>query len=923
MVGLPSLHGAGAGAPSPIAIVIDPHDPVGASGPVQWAAGELTRALAERGASVRQIERVEHAGRGELCVACAGPMHGGWRDNAGAAQALRGIGIALAAGPERFAIASVRHGGQPMMVVCGSDSRGLTYALLELADRGRRGITAGTAFGVRSPVVGRPANPVRSVMRQVTCERFDAPWLHDREGWLAYLTMLATHRFNRLHLGFGLGYDFLQHVADSYTLFLYPFLVRLPGSDVTVTNVTDADRARNLATLRFISDEAAARGLTFQLGIWMHGYSLANSPDARYVVQGLTPATHASYCRDALTEVLRACPSITAVALRIHGESGVAEGSYEFWQTVFDGVRRCGRAVEIDLHAKGLDHDLIDRALATGMPVNVSPKYWAEHIGLPYHQASIRELERPVAGQNAGGLMALSAGSLSYTRYGFGELLREDRHYTVRHRVWFGSQRVLLSADPAATAAHAHRFQFCGSDGMDLMEPLTFRGRRGSAVAEGRRSGYADTALEPRRDWEKYDAWYRTWGRLTYDSGDTNVEEVRRAVAEGLGEPLQRALALASRILPMVTTAYAPSAACDAYWPEICWNQPLVAIPDPNPYSDTPAPKTFQHASPLDPQLFTSMAECATEFLAGESSGRYTPLDVAAWLERLATDVTTALSAAGTLTSIDARRAAVDVAIQGTLGRFFAAKMRAGVLYAIHERTGSRAALDAAVRQYHRARDAWSEAAERSATVYGDLSISDKISERGRWSDRLPAIDRDIDALVARRPTATAGDDPRTANAIARAQAEPQRPAVACIHQPPADFRPGEDVPLSVQLDRDAPVESVHCWYRRVNQAERFQSVELTRHGAALHGVIPSAYTASAFPLQYYFVVRLSPSSATIVPGLGKDLLNQPYIVLRQRDSASETPMHECWKAADGSRWDLGNERPVLDTPCRLLQCRN
>src|SRR4029077_8170780 len=136
---------------------------------------------------------------------------------------------------------------------------------------------------------------------------------------------------------------------------------------------------------------------------------------------------------------------------------------------------------------------------------------------------------------------------------------------------------------------------------------------------------------------------------------------------------------------------------------------------------------------------------------------------------------------------------------------------------------------------------------------------------------------------------ATAGDDPRTANAITRAHGEPQRPAVACTHQPPADFRPGEDLLLSVQLDRDSPVESVHCWYRRVNQAERFQSVEMTRQGAALHGVIPSAYTTSGFPLQYYFLVRLSPSSATIVPGLGTDLLNQPYVVLRQRDRTSGT----------------------------------
>ena len=29
------------------------------------------------------------------------------------------------------------------------------------------------------------------------------------------------------------------------------------------------------------------------------------------------------------------------------------------------------------------------------MPVTVAPKYWAEHLGMPYHQADIRELERP------------------------------------------------------------------------------------------------------------------------------------------------------------------------------------------------------------------------------------------------------------------------------------------------------------------------------------------------------------------------------------------------------------------------------------------------------------------------------------------------------------------------------------------------
>src|SRR5207248_10081289 len=129
---------------------------------------------------------------------------------------------------------------------------------------------------------------------------------------------------------------------------------------------------------------------------------------------------------------------------RIHGESGVAEGSYDFWKTVFDGVAQCGRAVEIDMHAKGIDQPMIDMALATGMPVKVSPKSWAEHMGLPYHQAAIRPTEMPKAGGREDGFFSRSSGSRSFLRYGYGDLLSEDRRYDVLHRMWPGTQRLLL-----------------------------------------------------------------------------------------------------------------------------------------------------------------------------------------------------------------------------------------------------------------------------------------------------------------------------------------------------------------------------------------------------------------------------------------------------------------------------------------------
>jgi len=79
-------------------------------------------------------------------------------------------------------------------------------------------------------------------------------------------------------------------------------------------------------------------------------------------------------------------PEISGVTLRVHIESGIPEGSHDFWATVFDGVKRAGRPIGIDLHAKGVDPKLIDMALATGMPVNLPVKYLAEHVGLPYQQ---------------------------------------------------------------------------------------------------------------------------------------------------------------------------------------------------------------------------------------------------------------------------------------------------------------------------------------------------------------------------------------------------------------------------------------------------------------------------------------------------------------------------------------------------------
>ncbi|MFZ0426738.1 MAG: hypothetical protein WAO20_01380, partial [Acidobacteriota bacterium] len=768
---------------------------------------------------------------------------------------------------------------------CGHDARGLTYALLELADRARHDADPMAVLALPEPIAERPANVIRSVTRLFTSDIEDKPWYNDREMWPAYLSMLAAQRFNRFSLAFGIGYDFLRNVTDGYFLFAYPFLLSVPGYDVRVPELPDAERDSNLEMLRFISEQTVARGMEFQLGIWMHGYKWIDSPNPNYTIEGLTPETHGAYCRDAVRALLQAVPKISGITFRVHGESGVPEGSFQFWKTVFDGVATCGRKVEIDMHAKGMNQDMIDTALGTGQPVKISPKYWAEHLGLPYQQADIREQERPRG--EASGLMKFSAGSRSFLRYGYGDLLPEDRQWGILYRIWPGTQRLLIWGDPVTAASYSRAFSFCGSDGVEIMEPLSFKGRRGSGIAGGR-CAYADKSLEPRWDWQKYEYSYRVWGRLVYDpQTDPDVwERSMRHRFGPAGAALETALANSSRILPTVTTAHEPSAGNNTYWPEIYLNHSLVDAEHPGPYTDSPRPHVFGTVSPLDPQLFYRINDFADDLLEGKRSGKYTPIEAAQWIEDYATEATASLKHADDQATgkdrPEYRRLTIDIAAAAGLGRFFGAKFRAGVLYRIFERTGDRAALEEALKAYRSARAEWAGIVDRTRDVYvPDITVGELRWLRGHWSDRLADMDADIVAIEAKQDSAKpAQADGPVARAIAEALGNPHRPAAEGSHTPPVGFQPGS--PLTVKFSAGKDYAGVRMHYRRVNQAERWQSESMKSDGRKWQGTIPAKYTDSAFPLQYYFELTEGPESAALYPGLGEQRTGQPYYVVRR-----------------------------------------
>lgn len=831
--------------------------------PVPWAAAQLEAAFSERGIATR--------------VASEGFT----------VRLRKDDGIA----PEGFGL-TLAEGG---LEVTASVARGFGYGLSELADIVR---TAEAPFEALTSVQAdprEPAAPVRGVLRSFSSDVLDLGWFRDPDFWTGYLDELAAQRINRIHLAFGMQYNYSHDpdVRDNYLCFAYPFLVDVPGWErVRVEGLGDDDRRRNLEALRFASDEAARRGIHFQLGLWNHAVrpELGESPELRYPIAGLPDEQIPAYSADALRLLLAECPAISGVTFRVHYEGGVPEKDHgAFWRSVMSGLRDAGRQLDVDLHAKGVDAELIQVAREVGARVAISPKYWAEHQGLPYHQASVRPLEkaRPA---NGDGLRGVTQNERRFTRYGYGDFLGEERDYDVIFRIWPGSQRFLIWADPELFAGYGRLSTLGGALGAELCEPLTFRGRKDTGRDGIPRDLYVDESLSlGRDDWRKYAYEYRLWGRLMYDPSASKETWLRGLRPEfgAAAEDLASALSHAGKILPLVTVTQSLSASNNFFWPEVFTDMPIARhARSLDTYDfDLEDPGTWGSASPFDPQLFETADAYAAALVTGRPSGLITPDQVASRLLALAESAEAAVdSARRTTTDAESpsfRRLAIDITVQALLGRFFAGKIQAGVAYSLFSATGDPELLRAGLADYQDGRDALAQIVKTTSGIYGsNLAFGDRPSEQGHWSDRLAQVDSDLAELTAELEQAQRGQDQRDGSA-ASARRSTHWLRGGLEHIPSETFQHG--MPLVITAEADAGL-AVELHARHLNQGEDWLVLPMDREGQRLSATITADYTAARYPLEYFFVLRGDGGSrAWLAPGLDTGLSKQPYYVVTGR----------------------------------------
>jgi len=583
-------------------------------------------------------------------------------------------------------------------LITGGDLRGLMYGLLDAAEQIRR---RGRVWAAQ----GRPATPIRGIRWFLHNRELEEEWFYSKQHWLDLFAFLARCRFNRFNLVYA-------HQTN-YQAPPYPFWLALEDyPEVRAPGLAAFEQQRHLEMLRFISQAAADHGIDFTLGIWQHNVQANQTP----TVVGLTPKNIGPYSHAALRRILAECPAIRSVQMRTNVESGIPReqqvGFYRDW--VFRALREAGRRVTLDLRAWALAEGMIEAAQVVGVPLRVSTKYWAEHLGRPYQPAE------------------------TFPGYSYLDLLKKPRSYEFFWEVWaLGSHRLLLWGDPEYVRRAVPTFTISGTAGFEIDPPLAQKGF-------GNRPGKWSVFTPAHRDkvwwkweFERYWFYYLLWGRLSYDPRTPEavwLDEFQRRFGAAARDALEVYRA-ASGVLNEIVAVH--MADPNMYiWPEV----------NPGGLIDA-----YIEVRPSDWRFVATIPEAVENRLKGVVSAKQTPPETAARLRELAARIEQGIA------NVRARGAASrewpasepDFRVLAHLARYHAHKQVAAYELAWHYRVGDSAALKRARSELEAAQSVWEDLARLTDGLYPD-EMAFGPQDIGHWKDRLPYVRHDVQTVAER-----------------------------------------------------------------------------------------------------------------------------------------------------------------------------
>jgi hypothetical protein len=760
--------------------------------------------------------------------------------------------------PQSLSIRRSRYRGKPALTLSGGDTRGLMYAALETADRTGWSGTAQDPFARVRDVSEEPYLVERGVSMYTMQRAYFESRLYDEKHWERYFDLLASSRINNFIVIF--GYENGGFMAP-----LYPYFFNVPEYPaVELVGITPEQQARNTAAFKAMMRIAHERGIEVTAGIWDHiyrgGVQAGGIPGAAAAVGkrvpgfvfGVTADNLAGYTKAALRRFLSVFPEVDAIQFRMHDESGLKrEEMAGFWHEVFSFIKAEKPNLRIDLRAKDLPDAVINDALDQGLRARVNTKYWMEQLGLPFHPTHVnRQNQRD-------------------RRHGYADLLRYPQRYRVQWQVWTGgTTRLLLWGDAEYVRRFASSARLYDGNSFEMNEMLATR-MLGEPAEEP-----PLPVLNPRYryydyEFERYWAFFRLWGRLTYNprtAPEVWQSEFEARFGPEAGVHVMKALEAASRVLPRIVAAayryeYFPTT---RGWAEMNRQDALPR---------------FATAENSDVQQFESPRDEARSMLQDTDTPMRRPQETSRWFARTADEITSevalAQKAIGGKAGNEFVSTAADLKILAGLARYYAARLPAAVAYNVYKEAGDTAAFDEAVAGEKRAVEAWREIVAAAGDVYNDrLPFGARAAGfRQHWKEELPLLEKDFAALEAERAKA----EPKPGRKLTPRDSGLQPPAASL---PPAGVAvPGQDLRITAKVSPPGEVKWVRLRYRHLTQYEDYQTAEMTLDAKTglYAAAIPAAFIDPKQDLMYFVEVVGKNGAGRMYPDFEREM---PYVVV-------------------------------------------
>ena len=781
----------------------------------------------------------------------------------------------LPAAPESLGVFRLKARAAELLLLAGADDTGLMYLLMDMARKVR--LYGADALIHAAEYTESPENQVRCMDRYLLGQ-LDNEWFLSEDFVAYYFKRLARARFNRFCLI--LGFD------TAYMSPPYPFFLSVKGYEaVGLTDRVKTTREDNLNALRRIADACHAYGMKFVLATWQQRpWTTAQESLVQNLPESETELSE--YCHDGIVALLEAVPGIDIVQFRVNHESGVGTqvSAEAFWNHCADAVaeagRRTGKRFMLDLRAKGLTESMVDHAQTLGLDVEVPTKYWCEHAALPYHLSIMRSEE----------LAQLNNYNHS-RRYSYADMLQKPKKYDVIFRLWnYGSTNLFLWGD----AEYARRFSkscsLSGATGYQVNSPLSLKYGHELSHRTAWKVFKDDSLNKAKWEDERFWLWYTLYGRLGYNSAtDAEVweSEFESRFGSKQGALLGKALAVSSRIVPLITTVHMPVHPSLRYWTELNTGWALFAENNLNKIAayDFYKAITYGSTEPSDHGLFYGIDEYAHDVFAnGKAQGKYTPLQYAAWLKELADETLKMVRRLREEASLQAemKAACLDMEMVSYLGMYHAQKILSAYALACYQETKRASYLTECHRRLIEAIGSWNALSDLGRREYYhdlDFSSAGSTTRRGTWGDLTVELEKDLASvkhllLINNLPD---NDD--------AGLADDNNDLKACEIEAdfPAKVQAGKPIRIrasAVGLQQCTDVPVLH--YRTVNQlAGEIRTVQMQWAGDAFYAEIPAAEVSASWDLMAYVTLQQPGQACCLYPGLYNPRYPYPYAVIQ------------------------------------------